>query len=179
MREGGSVDSRRSRMNLFFSDTNEMTTVLAVVKHGTGEYDETVALRDEVLRRPLGLEFDPEELAEERDSFHLTCRRGDRLAACLVLKPLSHRRIHMRQLAVRGDLRGRGIGQRLAKYSETFARDLGYEEIVLHARETAVEFYEKAGYEVRGDRFVEVTLPHFPMGKKLVSDGEQVSPPDR
>jgi predicted GNAT family N-acyltransferase len=155
----------------------EMTTVCTEVKHGTKEYDQTVALRDEVLRRPLGLELNLEELAEESDSFHLTCWRGDMLAACLVLKPLSCNRVRMRQLAVHRGLQGQGIGRMLVKNSELFARDHGYEEIVLHARETAVGFYEKTGYEVDGDRFVEVTIPHFSMRKKLVSDGEQAPEP--
>ena len=43
----------------------------------------------------------------------------------------------------------------------------GYEEIVLHARETALGFYQKLGYETEGDSFTEVGLPHSAMRKKL------------
>ena len=39
--------------------------------------------------------------------------------------------------------------------------------MVLHARETAVGFYEKLGYKTSGDKFIEVTIPHFPMQKEL------------
>ena len=37
-------------------------------------------------------------------------------------------------------------------YSESFALDHSYEEIVLHARETALGFYEKMGYKVEGEQ---------------------------
>ncbi len=141
--------------------------VCSEVRHGTDEYRQTVALRDEILRRPLGLTFSPEELAEEKDSFHLVCRQDGKLAACLVLEPLSNREVHMRQLAVGADFQRGGLGTQLVSYSEVFARQRGYSEIVMHARETAVGFYERLGYRKEGDRFTEVTIPHYRMSKIL------------
>ena len=138
-----------------------------LVQHGTKEYDETVALRDEVLREPLGLAFSQEELAGEKDSFHLASRDGDQLVACLVLKPLDEKRLMMRQLAVREDFLKKGFGRELVNYAESFARERGYGEILLHARETALGFYQKLGYEAEGDSFTEVGLPHLAMRKKL------------
>tara|TARA_B100001057_G_C22017116_1_gene632080 strand:- start:39 stop:464 length:426 start_codon:yes stop_codon:yes gene_type:complete len=138
-----------------------------VVEHGSREYEETVALRDEVLRKPLGLSYDPAELAREKDSFHLALREGTELVTCLVLKPLDERCIKMRQLAVGEIAQGKGFGRQLVNYAHSFAKDRGYAEIVLHARETARGFYEKLGYEAEGDSFTEVGLPHFAMRKKL------------
>jgi predicted GNAT family N-acyltransferase len=40
--------------------------------------------------------------------------------------------------------------------------------MVLHARETAVPFYEAMAYTKIGDRFTEVTIPHWSMVKVLV-----------
>ena len=137
------------------------------VHHGTKEYDQTVALRNEVLRMPLGLAFSEEELHEEKDSFHLASWSGDALMACLVLKPLTDTQLQMRQLAVRDDCRRQGAGRALVHYSESFAREHSYGEIILHARETALGFYEKQGYEAEGDSFTEVGLPHLAMRKKL------------
>ena len=59
-------------------------------------------------------------------------------------------------------------------YSESFARDHGYREMVLHARETAVGFYQKMGYEVEGGPFIEATIPHFSMRKNLLNNTEQM-----
>ena len=139
-----------------------------LVHNGTKEYDETVALRDEVLRKPLGLSYDPAELVGEKDSFHLALREGAELVACLVLKPLDEQRcIKMRQLAVRENVQGKGFGRELVNYAHSFARERRYAEIVLHARETARGFYEKLGYEAEADSFTEVGLPHLIMRKKF------------
>jgi len=37
----------------------------------------------------------------------------------------------------------------------------------MHARKTAIGFYEKSGYSVIGDEFTEVGIPHFEMVKKI------------
>ena len=138
------------------------------IQHGTEFYHETVALRSAILRQPLGLKFSPEELDAERDSLHLACWRGKSVVACLILKPVSAKQMRMRQFAVHADVQGQGVGSALALHAEAIAKEHGYEEIVLHARETALGFYEKLGYVVEGERFIEVTLPHFSMRKRLV-----------
>ena len=139
----------------------------SLLHHGTKEYEDTLVLRYEVLRKPLGLSYDPRELAEEDDSFHIATRFEGKVLACLVLKPLDERYIKMRQLAVRESSQGKGFGRELVNHAESFAKERGYAEIVLHARETALGFYEKLGYQAEGARFVEVGLPHFLMQKRL------------
>ena len=126
-----------------------------------------MALREEILRKPLNLEYTPEELLAEADSFHLACIHSETLVGCLVLRPESDSRLRMRQFAVRADFQGQGIGRALVTYAEEFARARGYQEIMLHARETAIGFYEKLGYRKEGSRFTEVTIPHFAMRKQL------------
>jgi predicted GNAT family N-acyltransferase len=39
--------------------------------------------------------------------------------------------------------------------------------MVLHARETAVSFYQNLGYSRFGDQFTEVTIPHWAKEKRL------------
>jgi predicted GNAT family N-acyltransferase len=49
--------------------------------------------------------------------------------------------------------------------------------MVLHAREEAVPFYERLGYEKHGESFIAVTIPHFFMHKRLVETGQQPHEP--
>jgi predicted GNAT family N-acyltransferase len=144
-----------------------MKTECKAIEHGSAEYEQTVALRQKVLREPLGLQFTEEELLAEKYSFHLTCWSGDELLACVVLLPLPEKKIRMRQLAVADNCQRQGIGRMLVNYLEDFTREVGCREIVLHARESAAIFYEKLGYSKGADRFIEVTIPHCTMWKHI------------
>ena len=141
--------------------------VIHEVPHGSPAYWATVQLRDLILRKPLGLQFSPDELEAEKDAHHLACYRGERLVGCLVLQPLADGDVRMKQVAVVADLQGQGVGTALVEQSEMLARRLGFRRMILHARETAVLFYDRLGYSTIGDRFEEVTIPHWIMEKLL------------
>ena len=137
------------------------------VAHGSKEYEATVELRREVLRRPLGLDFTPEGLAAERDDTHLALFEGETVVACLVLTPENPTTLKMRQVAVRPGRQGQGLGRRLVDAAEPLSSVKGYRRMVLHARDAAVPFYLAQGYAVEGDPFEEVGIPHRAMSKEL------------
>lgn len=138
------------------------------IEFATPEYDDAVRLRYEVLRKPLGLEYTPEQLAAEYDNHHLVAYANNgQLLGYLNLTPSEGGVIKMRQVAVAPQAQGMGVGKKLVEASEVLARRLGYQTMVLHARETAVAFYEKLNYKSVGERFEEVTIPHFRMEKSL------------
>lgn len=139
------------------------------IEFGTPEYDEAVQLRYEVLRKPLGLEYTVEQLSAEYDQIHLAAYTLDGvLAAYLNLTPMDTNTLKMRQVAVLPTLQGMGIGTALVLESERFAKSLHFEKMILHARETAVPFYVRLEYNLVGERFEEVNIPHFKLEKKLV-----------
>lgn len=138
------------------------------IEFATPEYDEAVRLRYEVLRRPLGLDFTPEQLAAEYDDVHLAGFDGmGRLVGYLCLTPLNKDEVKMRQVAVTPAWQGKGVGKKLVAASEELAKHLNFKKMTMHARETAVPFYLRLGYQTVGEQFEEVTIPHFKMEKKL------------
>jgi predicted GNAT family N-acyltransferase len=137
------------------------------IKHSSPEYAATVALRDQVLRKPLGLCFSDEQLRAESADHHVACFRDGGLVACLVLTPVSGDTVRMRQVSVASDCQRQGIGTALVLHAQCFATGLGYCEMTAHARETAVPFYRRLGYTVIGDRFIEVGIPHVAVRKSL------------
>lgn len=138
------------------------------VDFGTPEYDELISLRYRVLKEPLGLEFSEESLSNEFEDTHLALYDDAyQLMACLVLSPESGGPVRMRQVAVVPEKQNSGLGRTLVGYSEDWSRRAGFTEMVLHAREQAVSFYEKLGYKKVGKKFEEVGLPHWQMKKKL------------
>lgn len=140
---------------------------IAEILYGSEQYEQEVALRYEVLRKPLGLEFTPEQLKAESELIHLGYFQDEELEACLILAPEGAGRMKMKQVTVATSRQGRGIGRKLVEASEQLAQSLGYHIMYCHARDTAVAFYEKMGYKKVGDMFTEVTIPHFEMEKKL------------
>ena len=140
---------------------------LKILDHGTFEYRQMVKLRDDILRKPLGLGFTPEELEEEKDNMLIAAFEDEDILGCCMLVEESPEKIRLRQMAVLNDLQGKGIGRALMNFAENLARDQGYKTLAMHARKNATGFYEKMGYKIASDEFTEVTLPHYVMEKKL------------
>lgn len=131
------------------------------------DYQSELELRHEVLRAPLGLKLTAEELDGEHGQLHFGVVEGTDLIATLVARPCSPTLVQLRQMAVRPDRQGHGAGRYLMEHCEANLRSRGFQEITLHARLTAVPFYEKFGYETVGDIFEEITLGHQKMVKQL------------
>ena len=140
---------------------------LKQIDHGSKEYHQMVKLRNEILRRPLGLSYSPDELAREKEDILIGAFDDDEMLACCLLTKVDNKTLKLRQMAVQNNLQGKGIGASMMSFAELVARDKGYKKLIMHARKTAVGFYEKLGYKVVGNEFIEVTIPHFVMEKKL------------
>jgi len=138
-----------------------------LIDYGTRDYKLMISLRYQLLRKPLGLSFTDDELEEEKNDILIGCFDDDKLEGCCLLKETSPHMLRLRQMAVVSGLQGKGIGKILLQFAENIARDRGYKKIVMHARKTAIAFYEKLGYKIIGPEFVEVTIPHYEMEKSL------------
>ena len=140
---------------------------LKIIDYGTPEYQQMIKMREDILRRPLGLNFDEKELESERNNLLIAAFDDDKILGCCMLVPENESIVRLRQMAVLNDLQGKGIGRALMLFAENLARDRGYNKISMHARKNATGFYEKVGYRVVGDEFIEVTIPHYNMEKEL------------
>lgn len=135
---------------------------------GSPEYALTVALRHEVLRLPLKLAFTVDQLTSESGSHHLAALDEEgHILGCLMLTPREDSEIQMRQVAVRPDLQGTGLGRKLVDEAERKATELGFTRMMLHARDVAVGFYERLDYRHQGPPFLEVGITHQCMVKLL------------
>ena len=140
---------------------------LKIIDYGTQEYKQMLQLRDEILRKPLGLHFSKEELEKERHHMHMAAYEDERMLGCCMLVEEDPQTVRLRQMAVVNDVQGKGIGRALMQFAENLARDRGYKKITMHARKNAAGFYEKMGYRKKGDEFTEITIPHVVMEKEL------------
>jgi GNAT superfamily N-acetyltransferase len=140
---------------------------IRIITHGTAEYEQTIELRLELLRRPLGLLFTTQQLAGEKYETLIGAFEGKELIGCCVLTHCDSTTLQVRQMAVRENDQAKGIGRKILAFAENLAREKGYGILMMHARNTALGFYEKCGYEIKGKEFTEVGIPHHYMEKQL------------
>ncbi len=137
------------------------------IKWQSDRYLQEIDLRDRLLRAPLGLVFTAEDLQAEQHQLHFGMTSGDHLVACLVVVPLDADTAKIRQMCVDDSHQRQGIGSSLMIRTEKELIERGFQSVELAARDIAVGFYKKLGYEIEGEGFIEVTIPHFKMVKKL------------
>ena len=140
---------------------------IRLIVYGSEEYMRELELRDEVLRKPIGLSIFDDHLEKETKDYHIGAFRNEVLVGILILTDINNDQIKVRQVAVDELFRGKHIGTKLTIYADDLAKRLDYKRIILNARKTAVEFYEKLGYLKEGDEFLEVGIPHFRMHRPL------------
>lgn len=141
---------------------------IAIIEFDSREYIEELELRNKILRKPLGININDEALNDDdKLDTHIGAFIDERLLGCLLLKRIDNKVIKMRQVAVDEEYQGKSIGSKMVRYAENFARSQGYQKLTLHARKYAVIFYKKLDYEVCGEEFLELNIPHYPMQKYL------------
>lgn len=140
---------------------------ISLITYNSPSYHQMVNLRLEVLRTPLGLKFTHEQLQEDENNVLIGAFENDQVVGCCLLSPLSNNTIQLRQMAVHPSLQGKGVGRKIVEFAENWANENHFQELILHARSTAVPFYENLGYKKDGNPFIEVTIEHYNMTKNL------------
>jgi len=145
-----------------------MDMIIREVEYGSDEYREILEMRDRLLRRPLGLTWSKEDLDGESEQLHFGLFDEDNtLIACVVMKLLDPQTAKLRQMAVDEPYREIGAGRRVVQGVEEILRQRGVRRIQMDARATALGFYRKLGYQIEGDLFTQVTIPHYRMTREL------------
>ena len=139
---------------------------LKIIDFGTHEYKLMLKLREDLLRKPLGISFTKDELDREKENVLIGAFDDDDILGCCMLVEQDSKVVKLRQLAVLNTLQGKGVGTAILQFAENLARDRGYKTITMHARKN-VDFFRNLGYKVDGDEFIEITIPHYKMDKEL------------
>lgn len=82
---------------------------------------------------------------------------------------------HLGRLAVRADWRGQGVGRALVEALLSEASRHGLEETLLHAQVQVLGFYERLGFEVEGEAFLEAGIWHRLMRRRTKSASDNGS----
>ncbi|MDI3467550.1 MAG: GNAT family acetyltransferase YjcF [Nitrospira sp.] len=71
------------------------------------------------------------------------------------------------RMAVLKDRRGRGVGRALLQTLLDLAKRQGLSRVTLSAQSHALGFYERVGFQVVDEPFMDAGIPHRKMGKDL------------
>ena len=138
--------------------------------HSSPLYEESIVLRNRILIEAVGRHEDCRDFDFPEKDIYISAFDGDALISTAIITPLDDNTVQMRQMAVDDAYQGQGVGKAIANEFERVVLKNGYSKIILHARESAVAFYKALGYELIGDKFYEIEIPHYEMFKILTEN---------
>jgi ribosomal protein S18 acetylase RimI-like enzyme len=132
-------------------------------------YQHELELRFRVLREPLGMTRNDVQFPFERECLHVVAveAQGHTVLGCVMFHAESASSGRLLQMAVDPLGQGRGLGRTLVVTLEHELVRRGVREVHLHARESALPFYERLGYAAYGEPYLEVGLAHRMARKTL------------
>jgi GNAT superfamily N-acetyltransferase len=140
-----------------------------IVPQSDKEWEAYYNLRFEILRKPWGQIKGSEKSDNEADCQHaLVINDSGLFLGCGRSEFINTNTIQIRYMAVSENARGLGIGTLLLNYMENEGKIDGAHFSQLHARENAIYFYKKNGYELKEkSHLLFGEIQHFLMTKKI------------
>ena len=114
----------------------------------TSEWEEYYNLRYRILREPWKQPRGSERNEGDATGMHFGLYDSNQLLGILRLDSMEIGISQIRFMAVDTSNQGKGIGENLMLFAEEISKNRGDKKIILHAREIALGFYEKLGYQL-------------------------------
>lgn len=142
-------------------------TKIFKAEHGTDLYNKALALRYEVLRKPINMQFSEAEMKHDEKMTYFLYMDNNEALGVVGLEFLTPTKGQLRQMAVHDKAQGSGLGRELVTHLENYSRAAGLVEIHLDARYPARGFYAKLGYTEYGEIYDKIGMKHIDMKKEL------------
>lgn len=132
------------------------------------EWDSYYDLRYRILRKPWNQPRGSERNDGDDSAIHAAYFQNGVITGVSRLDLMENDLGQIRFMAVETDLQGKGIGEKLMLHLEGIAFQNGRKKIILHAREIAIGFYQKLGYEmIEKSHLLFGEIQHYLMGKSI------------
>lgn len=144
---------------------------MALIRIKLVEPERIIDLRWRVLRPTRPREAARFAVDPEPDAFHLAALVGERPVGCVTFFPEPYDGEpgwRLRGMAVEESFRDRGIGGQLIERGTAEVADRGGALVWCNGRTSAARFYERHGFERRGEEFTVVPSgPHYVFIRRL------------
>ena len=144
-----------------------MDIVIKKIVYGTPDYETSIFIRNEVFRKPHGLDIKDDDLSSDKVVEMFGAYLDDKMIATIFLDIVDGNTVKIRNVAILEEYRGKGLGKYLMGYVEDIARQRGYTKSILMGRVSAEKFYNKLGYKTLSEPYDYKTVPHVDMEKNL------------
>ncbi|TDO93933.1 ElaA protein [Halanaerobium saccharolyticum] len=107
---------------------------------------------------------------KDQDSFHLFYLDQNKIAAYLRIIPpgISYQEASIGRVLVKKEYRREGLGFKMMEAAVDFIKNnFDSEAVRISAQEYILNFYQKLGFKVVSDRYLEDDIPHYQMICKL------------
>jgi predicted GNAT family N-acyltransferase len=145
------------------------THIIITEPQTTEQFEAYYLTRFETLRKPWNQPPGSEKDNQENNSIHIMAvKENDEVTGVCRLQFNSASEAQLRYMGVKENAQGLGIGRQLIEYAELKAREKGANKMILHARESALDFYKKCGYSILEKSYLMWNeIQHYLMQKKL------------
>jgi predicted GNAT family N-acyltransferase len=132
------------------------------------EFENYFELRYSILRKPWNEPKGSERDELEDSSFHACAKHYNEIIGACRLQFNDEQTAQIRYMCTQNEFQGKGVGKKLVDFVEDYAKSKNVNKIILHARENAVEFYIKCGYNIVAPSYLLFgCIPHFLMEKQF------------
>lgn len=130
------------------------------------ELEDAFSIRNKVFveeqKVPVELEIDE----YENSSTHVVLYDGDQPVGAGRIREVENTG-KLERICVLSSYRGKGAGTLIMNKLEEIASQNGFKKVKLNSQTHAIPFYEKLGYKVVSDIFMDAGIPHVTMVKTL------------
>ncbi len=132
------------------------------------EWEQYYDLRYRVLRQPWNQPRGSERNEGDESGVHFALFENDKIVAIARLDLNSENIGQVRFMAVESTIQRKGFGKQVMLAIESYCKTHNISEMILHARETAIPFYESLNYQiVEKSHLLFNEIQHFLMHKQL------------
>jgi GNAT superfamily N-acetyltransferase len=132
------------------------------------EWEQYYDLRYRILRQPWNQPQGSERNEGDETGLHFALYENEILKAIARLDINDEKSAQVRFMAVETEIQRKGYGKQVMLAIENYCKTKNISEIILHAREIAIPFYESLGYQlVEKSHLLFDEIQHFLMIKKI------------
>ena len=149
------MQNHRSDTNYYFqmTDWNKSKSLLKTIR-------QKVFIEEQQV--PVELEWDE----FDESAHHVLAEillEGEKLAIGTARIIINNKQAHIGRMAVLPLWRGHGIGTKILQTCIDDCRKQGVTQIILNAQVYVIPFYQKAGFEISSEQFLDAGIPHKEM----------------